>query len=234
MPVGFSLSSFKAVLFDVDGTLVDSLSGIVQGIGDTCERFLGHRPSNEIVRSLVGRPLKDQFQILADAPISPEQSQSMVDFAVQRFHDHCHRDPIFQDAVTALELCHRLGFATALVTSKTHLELTRFLESFKARRAVDVTVCSSDVEFPKPHPESALLACKRLGVQVHEAVLFGDSIFDIQCARQAGVHSVALGYGAATSSQLLDQDPDAFFETPSQLLDWVHHSLLQPSCHEKN
>ncbi len=141
MPSRPSLCDFRAVLFDVDGTLVDSLETIVPGLGD--KRFSG-------------------------APY------------------------------------------------------------------VDVTVCSSDVVNPKPDPESALLACKRLGVAPADSVFVGDSVLDLRCARNAGTACVAVAYGAGHRNALLEEEPDLLFAAPEELLAWAQDAFLQTSCHAKS
>jgi len=74
MPDRLSLSKFDAVLFDVDGTLVDSLDMILRGLGDTVERYLGHRPAPTEIRKLVGMPLRLQFEILWERNRRPRSS----------------------------------------------------------------------------------------------------------------------------------------------------------------
>lgn len=233
MPQGPSLNAFKAVLFDVDGTLVDSMGVFVNGLGDAYERYLGQRPSRETLLSLCGIPLRRQLQMFQDEPPSPDKLEEMVAYAIDRYGVHEDLERTFSESVESLRVCHRAGFRTALVTSKNSLELSRFLRRFVAADAIHASVCASDVHQPKPHPESALLACSRLGVEPREAVMIGDSIFDIQCARDAGVTPVAVGFGASDRSTLLAESPAAYFETPADLLDWVSCSLLETSCQER-
>ena len=100
-----------------------------------------------------------------------------------------------------------------------------FWPQFPASDCVDAYVCSSDVSRPKPDGESARLACERLGVRPQRAVMIGDSVFDIQCARAAGVAAIAVSYGSTNLSTLREAMPDAVFETPDALLEWVQSSI---------
>jgi pyrophosphatase PpaX len=233
MPQGLSLSNYKAALFDVDGTLVDSMGVFVNGLGDTYERFINQRPDREALLSLCGIPLRRQLQMFQEIPPSEEQLDEMVLYAISRYAAHQELERNFQESVEALRLCHRAGLRTALVTSKNSVELERFLSRFVATEAIDASVCASDVYQPKPHPESAFLACSRLGVEPAQAMMIGDSVFDIRCARQAGVTPIAVGYGASDQSTLCAESPAAYFETPADLLDWVRQSLLETSCQER-
>lgn len=233
MPQGLSLSQFKAALFDVDGTLIDSMGLIVRGLGDTYERFVGHRPSDEEIRSLIGMPLHKQLGLFQDVPPSAERLRKMVEFAMSRFEENADLETSFEESVETLRLCHRAGIKTALVTSKNATELRLFLKRFTSADAVVTAVCASDVHQPKPDPESAILACRRLGVEPHEAVMIGDSVYDLRCARHAGVTAIAVGYGASDRETLLAESPSAFFETPKHLLEWARESLLETSCQER-
>ncbi len=233
MPQGLSLSDFRAALFDVDGTLVDSLEVFVRGLGDTYEHFLGTRPERSVLLSLCGIPLRQQLQMFQDAPPSGEKLAEMVDYAISRYKVHQEMEYVFDESVESLRLCHRAGLRTALVTSKNAVELEHFLTRFDAADAIHTAVCASDVHLPKPAPEAAILACERLQVEPSQAVMIGDSVFDLRCARDAGVTPIAVGFGASDRETLLAESPAAYFETPGDLLRWAQQSFLETSCHEK-
>jgi HAD superfamily hydrolase (TIGR01549 family) len=158
----------------------------------------------------------------------------MVEYAISRYSVHQQEEYVFDDSVETLRMCHRAGIRTALVTSKNAVELEHFLYRFDAADCLDAAVCASDVLHPKPSPESAILACRRLQVEPSQAVMIGDSVFDLRCARDAGVTPVAVGFGASDRATLLAEMPAAYFETPSELLEWAQESLLETSCQERN
>jgi len=234
MPQGLSSHNFQAALFDVDGTLVNSLEVFVRGLGDTYDFYLGFRPTREELLSLCGIPLRKQLAMFQESPPSDEKLAEMVDYAISRYQVHQDREYVFEEAVEALRILHRTGIRTALVTSKNAVELNHFLKRFDAADSVDITVCASDVLHPKPHPESAILACCRLGVEPHQAVMIGDSVFDLHCARESGVTPIAVGYGASDRQTLLAELPELYFDTPTDLLEWVKKSLVEPACQERN
>lgn len=221
------------MLFDVDGTLVDSLHVIVGALGDTFEKYAGIRPSDEEITSLIGMPLHKQLLLFQDSPPSEERLSEMIDFTIHRFDANVSEEVTFEESIEALRMCHQARLKIALVTSKNAIELESFLKRFVCADVVETTVCASDVHQPKPNPESALLACARLGVEPSEAVMIGDSVYDIRCALEAGVTPIAVGYGASDRSTLLAESPAAFFERPSDLLEWVRDSLLETSCQER-
>lgn len=229
MPHGLPLSDFEAVLFDVDGTLVDSLDMIVLGLGDTYERFTGDRPRPEDLLRSIGRPLHAQFNLFGHE-WPREQLEELVAFTIERFRVHEAREHLFEPAVRALRTVHDGGLKVALVTSKTAVELEAFMKRFPGAPWVHATVCASDVERPKPDPQSAKLACQLLGVAPERAVMIGDSVFDLRCARGAGLAAVAVNYGAGRPDVLAAEKPDRIFDTPDNLLQWVESAFLEASC----
>ena len=233
MPGGLTLSPFKAVLFDVDGTLVDSLETILRGLGDTYERYLGYRPDRETIQSLIGMPLSEQLPMFLETPPSEQELSEMTAYTIERYRVHEEHEVLFPAAVEMLRLCHTCGLKTALVTSKNEEELSGFLKRFSGAPFVHATVCASDVHQPKPAPDSALLACKRLGVEPHEAVFIGDSVYDMRCAKDAGITRVAVAYGAAKRDALEQEQPDLLLNSPEELLQWAQSSLIETTCRER-
>jgi len=234
MPRGLSLSQFDAVLFDVDGTLVDSLEMIVRGLGDAFERYAQVRPSDEEILRHIGRPLTAQLGFFTKEEPTPQEIGEMTSFAIRRFEEYEEHERLFPAAVETLRLCHRQGLGTALVTSKTTPELEGFMRRFEAADSVKITVCASDVISPKPHPESALRACELLGVPPSRAVMIGDSIYDIRCAKDAGVASVGVAYGAGLRDDLRKEQPDLLLDKPEELLAWAQSAFLETTCRERS
>ena len=220
------LPDLRAVLFDVDGTLVDSLPAVVLGIGDAVEASLGFRPTDADVRALVGMALAPQMRTFGvDESLVP----AAVALCIERIDVHLHLERHFDAAVETLALAHRRGLRTALVTSKIEPEIGPFLQRFSGAAHLDTVVCASAVTHPKPDPESARLACARLGVEPHQAAMIGDSVYDLRCARAAGVLAIAVTYGAGASEALRAEGPDLTFDTPEALLAWAHTAL--PNIH---
>lgn len=227
MPTGTMLPDLRAVLFDVDGTLVDSLEPVVLGIGDTAEAFLGVRPTDATIRSLIGVPLREQMRTYgADDSLIP----TMVEDCIARLEANAHLEVPYRPTVETLALAKSRGHLVALVTSKSAPEVVPFLERFSQAHNVDTVVCASDVLHPKPNPESARLACARLGVDPSQAVMVGDSVYDLRCARDAGVLAVAVAYGAGAREALVAEEPDLLFDTPEALLAWAHTALPNLTC----
>lgn len=232
MPKRPSLLDFQAVLFDIDGTLVDSLFRITQGLGDTILHYCGFRPEEPEIRQMVGLPLLKQMAVFAK---DPTMIQPMANHAMERIgvHSHGTEERYFDATVECLKLCHQNGIRTALVTSKNAIERDAFMNSFSSRTYVDTVVCASDVSEPKPSPESALLACERLQLSPSDCAFVGDSIYDMRCGKSAGTACIAVAYGAGAHDALEAEQPDLLFTLPEQLLLWAQESLTHLSCHAR-
>ncbi|MDX2066270.1 MAG: HAD family hydrolase [Fimbriimonadaceae bacterium] len=227
---GARMQPFEAVLFDVDGTLWDSLPAVTPGIADIVEQFAGIRPSDASIHAYIGIPLRDQLPLYPGVPDDAAVVERMCSLATERFERYAHLERPFSATIAALEWVHRAGIKTALVTSKSRPELEFFLPRFSASRYVDAIVSASDVPRPKPAPDSALLACQRLGVSPDRAVMIGDSVYDLRCAKAAGVVAVAVTYGAGQPDALHAEQPDFILPTPETVFEWVQHQLTPDLC----
>lgn len=209
----------RGILFDVDGTLADTVATIAAGLGDAFERFTGTRPGDEVVRGLIGMSLRDQMNLFGLGESDPDGLTERLRYTIDRFEEHKHQTTLFGPAVQAMNLVLDRGYKVALVTSKNQREIELFLNDYPEMRRATAAVCSSDVERPKPAPDSALLACERCGVRPEDALMIGDSLYDIRCAHSAGLPCVSVSYGAASAEQLQTENPAAILPTPEALLE---------------
>src|SRR5437870_5061550 len=118
MPTGLSLADFKAVFFDVDGTLVDTLPALVKGLGDSYEHFNGIRPSDDQIMGTIGTPLSEQMRLYTDARLSDAEVDERILYTIGRYEAHAHLEQEFEPAIRALHLARESGKRTALITSK--------------------------------------------------------------------------------------------------------------------
>ena len=229
-----SIQPVRALLFDVDGTLVNGLKMIVAGLGDAFEKYGDRRPSDEEILSLIGTPLTHQMTLFGCSPQSDEELEEMIDYTIERYEVNSHLEYEFVEAVQSLIMAQENGIQIALVTSRNTKELRNLSERFSAWKYVDLAVCASDVTHPKPHAESAIVAMERLGVKPEESVLVGDSIYDLRCAKSAGIRCGAALYGAGKKEDLLAEAPDLIFTTPKDLLEWVLTQVEQTHAKEED
>ncbi len=201
---------FPVVLFDLDGTLVDSGAIILGSFHHATETVLQRRfPDEQILAQVGGTNLAEQMQLLA-----PDR----VDELVRVYRDH--NDPqyselaCFDGIVDVLATLKREGRRLGVVSAKRKPTVQRVFDGAGIGVYFDIVVGSDDTERHKPHPEPVLKALELLDAQPHEAAYVGDSPFDVAAARAAGVYSVAVGWGGIHRVE----DADAFVEAPEELL----------------
>ncbi|MDW8320841.1 MAG: HAD-IA family hydrolase [Armatimonadota bacterium] len=208
---------FRCALFDIDGTLVDTVELIVRALDHTFRKHLGIQICRDELRRTIGLPLHKQVRLFDHLVDFVPDHRAMEADEIAYYEAHKHLERVIPEAVGALKEAKRAGLRTALVTSKNQLELETFLPRLDVNGWVDTVVSASDVARPKPAPDPVLVALKRLGALPQEAVFVGDTVYDIQCAREAGVKVIAVGWGAHPMEVLRADRPDWLFEEPAQL-----------------
>ena len=207
---------FRIVLFDLDGTLIDSGSIILASMQHAVRSVLGRDiPPDELGMTIGGQGIVAQMQA-----IDPDHADALLD-AYRDHNDGLHETlQAFDELVELLPGLKAEGRKLGIVTAKRHRTVGLALDRFPELADVfDVVVGFEDTERHKPDPEPVLLAVERLGGTPAESVYIGDSPFDIGAAKAAGVYAVAVGWGGIhPDARLLAEEPDAFVGTPEGLL----------------
>jgi len=207
----------RTFLFDLDGTLLDSIELILTSFHHTSRVHLGRELPNDHWLAGVGTPLRDQ---LAQVAASAEALDAML--TTYREYNLTHHDSMakpFPGVVELVRELHGNGANLALVTSKLRTGAERGLRLLELEGELVVRVCADDVRNGKPHPEPVFRARDALGAPAEDAVFIGDSTHDIEAGRRAGVRTVAVGWGPFPRQALEAAEPDHFIDRPSQLFD---------------
>ena len=197
----------SAALFDFDGTLVDTTEMIHQGMRHAASTVLGREDiPRETLLANVGQPLPRQMEL-----IDAERAGLLLE-AYRRHHEENHDALIeeFPDVERSLSRLRSAGVKVAVVTSKRRGSVEMALKNFPALRSVvDRFVTLEDTREHKPHPEPLLRGLELLGgVPKDEAAYVGDSPFDVEAARAAGLTSVAVSWGAFSEDRLRAAEPE--------------------------
>ena len=206
------LSTF---LFDLDGTLIDSIELILRSYRHTMRLHRGHEPSDDVWMQGLGTPLWVQFRHFTE---DPAEIEAMV--ATYRAYNLAHHDELvrpYDGVVEAVLALRDRGKTLGLVTSKMRSGALRGLRVAGLEDAFRVIVGADEVVHPKPHPEPVLMALERLGAPAAGAVFVGDSRHDVECGRAAGVKTAAVLWGPFDRADLEDLEPDYWLERPADL-----------------
>ncbi|MBF7083875.1 HAD-IA family hydrolase [Desulfallas sp. Bu1-1] len=202
------------ILFDLDGTLLDSLPLIEKSFRHAFKQF--QIPwNNGAVMKTVGLPLRDACRQFAG-----ERWQEFFDCYIQyqlTIHDKFIR--VFPGALETLDQIKPLVKGMGVVTSKRRVMARRGISVTGLDRYLDHLVTLEDVEKPKPHAEPVLRGLQKFGANPGQAVYVGDSYFDIESGRNAGVLTVGVTWGMATRDELEDAGPDFLVNTWSEMVE---------------
>ncbi|WP_032380011.1 HAD family hydrolase [Rhodococcoides fascians] len=205
-----------AVLFDIDGTLVDS-NYVHVDAWSRAFREAGHEvPSWRIHRS-IGMDGSKLLEALAGS------SDSAVAQEAKKLHGEYYADAssdleVLPDARELLADLNTRGLSVVLATSAPESELSTLRDLLDVEDSVAVVTSGEDAEVAKPEPDIVAVALERAGVQAERAVMVGDSVWDIEAAGRAGVRAIGVLSGGISRSELLDAGAVAVFDDPADLL----------------
>jgi len=207
--------TLNTFLFDLDGTLIDSIELILRSYRHTMKVHRGVEPPDDVWMAGLGTPLWVQFR---EWSRDEDEIRAMV--ATYRDYNLTHHDALvrpYDGVVERVRGMHARGGRMGLVTSKMRHGALRGLDVAGLADVFDAVVGSDDVTQPKPHPEPVLKAIGLLGADPSGTVFIGDSRHDIECGRAAGVRTAAVLWGPFDRSHLEDLRPDYWLTTPADL-----------------
>lgn len=202
----------RAVVFDLDGTLTDTLDLVVKGLNAALVPYWGAPKDLSEMRALFG-PSEDRL-IEREAP--GDQAARERFYAVYEA-EHARMAHVFPGAREALEDLLARGARLGVVTNKGRRSTMITLRAFSMLHLFDAIVTGDDLPRPKPDPEGILRVLSALGALPEETLYVGDSPGDMRAARAAGVHAVGAGWqaGSVLGADILLQSPT---EIPSLLM----------------
>jgi pyrophosphatase PpaX len=210
---------FRVVLFDLDGTLIDSGPIILASMQHAVRTVLDRDIAREELAATVG----GQGLVAQMTELAPDR----VDELIEVYREH--NDPLhetleaFAGMIDVLPRLRAEGRRLGVVTAKRHRTVALALDRFPwLEEQFEVVIAHEDTERHKPDPDPVLEALSRLDTTPPEAAYVGDSPFDIRAAKAAGAFAVAVSWGGIhTDDRLLAEKPDAFVRSPEELLDVV-------------
>jgi pyrophosphatase PpaX len=207
----------KTYLFDLDGTLLDSIELILTSFHHTSRVHLGRELSDEYWLAGVGTPLRTALSRVAN---SEEELDALLDtYREFNLEHHDRMAKPYPGVVEVVRKLHRDGAKLALVTSKLSRGANRGLRLLDLEAEFAVRVCADDVINGKPHPEPVLKALAALGSQPEDTLFIGDSDHDIESGRAAGVATVAVSWGPFAREKLEAAGPTHWVGAPEEVLE---------------
>ncbi len=214
------MSDFKLLVFDWDGTLMDSEGRIVACI----EAAIGDLglPARELeeMRNIIGLGLREAIDTLY-----PGASETVHRQMVERYRHHYLGSggiptPMFDGAAETLHGLAERGYFLAVATGKGRVGLDRAMESSGVAQYFHATRCA-DETFSKPHPQMLLEVMDAVGAEPAETLMIGDTEYDMQMAVNAGTAALAVSYGVHAPERLMCQNPLGCIHDITEIIDWL-------------
>lgn len=210
---------YDFIVFDWDGTVMDSTAVIAGSIQAACRDLGLTIPGDEAARHVIGLGLVQALRYAV-----PDAPESMYEPLIERYRHHfLSQDqaiPLFHGARETMAELHAAGYRLGVATGKSRKGLDRALESTGLKQYFHATR-TADQTFSKPHPAMLLELMNELAVTARRTLMIGDTTHDVQMAQNAGVDAVAVSYGAHPAEQLRALAPLALVQDFAELRAWL-------------
>ena len=210
---------FNLIVFDWDGTLVDSTTLIGESLQHACRELGLPVPDDAAARYVIGLGLADAMQLVApDLP--PERYPELGARYGEHYLAREPEIPLFAGARELLAELDAAGYLLAVATGKTRAGLARSMERIGLDGVFHATRCA-DEGLPKPHPDMLLHLMERLAVEPRATLMIGDTTHDLDLAQNAGAAGLAVTYGAHPPEGLARRAPLASVDSVAELRAWL-------------
>ncbi len=212
------MANINTILFDFDGTVMDTNNVIIMSWQHTFRTLENREEKLENLTKTFGEPLERTLaNFFPDVPVE-ESIEIYRSFHRDNFGELITLFPGMKELLAEVK---QRGYKTALVTSRLGETTMQGLEKYEIKKYFDVVVTADDTTKHKPDPQPVNIALEKLGSAPEEAVMLGDTLFDILCARNAGVKSILVSWSLAlagkTKEDLGDDAPDYIIKKPEEL-----------------
>ncbi|WDC84824.1 pyrophosphatase PpaX [Caloramator sp. mosi_1] len=205
---------FKAILFDLDGTLLDTNELIISSYKYTIKKHLNRDLEDKEIVRYFGEPLRLTLERYDKEKVE-EMYRTYVKYNEEK-HDSMIK--LMDNAKETLEELKNRGFKIGVVTSKRKAMAERGLKYFNLIELMDVIIAMEDTKIHKPNPEPLLEACRRLDILPSEVLYVGDSHYDVQCGKNAGSKTCVVKYTVLDLQEVLSYGPDFAINDLKELL----------------
>ena len=209
----------KLVILDFDGTLADTRGLIIMTMQQTIA-LLGLEPrTDDQCAAMIGLPLKQAFTDLI--PMTDEMGEQCAATYRRIFNENnaVYTVPAFPNVLETLRLLSQKGYTLTIASSRSHRSLMEFVEDMNLQEVIAYVLGADDVIQAKPNPEPVLKTLEKFGCTPDEALVVGDTWYDIEMGRRAGVRTCGVTYGNGSRDELLNAGADFLVDDFKELSD---------------
>lgn len=211
---------YRLLVFDWDGTLMDSEARIVACVEAAVADLGLASPGSDAIRNIIGLGLREAVHMLF-----PDADDRLHLEIAERYRAHFFSSTeapsqLFEGAREVIETLHQAGYLLAVATGKGRSGLEHALETTALRQYFHTTRCA-DETFSKPHPEMLHQIIDELDVMPRQALMIGDTEYDLQMAKNAKMPSLGVAYGVHSRERLLKHNPLACLQRVVDIPPWL-------------
>lgn len=206
--------AIRNILFDLDGTLLDTNELIIQSFQHTYQRHLNKQVDKEEIIKTFGEILK----ITLDREFGDDSEEAIKtyrNFQIGKFEKLISIHAGVKEGVIKL---YKQGYKLGVVTSRLNESAIRGLNHFGLMEYFNIIIGADDTEKHKPDPTPAFMALKEMGGKPEETIFVGDSPFDVLCSKNAGIKSVIVGWSALPMDMILKHEPGFVVDSMENLV----------------
>ncbi|OYD08130.1 pyrophosphatase PpaX [Paludifilum halophilum] len=207
--------TYKTVLFDLDGTLLDTTPLIMASFRHTLDRHCPGQYGDKEILACLGEPLLEQMKKLG----GEEEAEAMV--KTYREHNIAHHDDYveaFPGVAETLDRMYQAGICMGVVSNKQRRTVEMGLALCDLEKYMSVVVCNGDTPRPKPDPSPIRKAVEGIGANPSSTLMVGDTRYDLQAAKRAGVAAAGVAWSHGGAEALKAYQPDVLLERMTDLL----------------
>ena len=202
------MKKIKLIILDFDGTLADTRGLIVKTMQQTLEALGLESRTDEQCASMIGLPLKQAFTDLI--PMSDEMGVQCVETYRKIFNENnaLYVIPTFPHVMETLYKLHEQGYILTIASSRSNRSLREFVNDMDLNDVIPYVLGAEDVTRAKPHPDPVLQTLETFGCKAEDALVVGDTWYDIEMGKRAGVKTCGVTYGNGTREELMQAGAD--------------------------
>lgn len=208
---------FELIIFDWDGTLIDSIDWIARCLQNTAENTRHAKPNYQAAKDVIGLSIERAIEALYPEAHADEVIDLVNRYESAYFSKTLSREDLFDGVYEMLETFNNQGLKLAIATGKTREGLDEALEATQTRELFCITRCADETQ-SKPHPLMLEEIMNYTGISPERTLMVGDSTHDLQMALNAQISSIGVASGAHSLEELEKYAPLRCFMKPTQLL----------------
>ena len=208
----------KLIILDFDGTLADTRGLIVKTMQQTLEALGLETRTDDQCAAMIGLPLKQAFTDLI--PMTDEMGERCVETYRCIFNENnaLYVIPTFPHVIETLHQLHEQGYTLTIASSRSNRSLMEFVNDMHLNELIPYVLGAEDVAQAKPHPDPVLQTLKVYGCKPEDALVVGDTWYDIEMGRRAGVRTCGVTYGNGTREELVNAGADFLIDDFGELV----------------